>query len=723
MKKKTCNVLSLLLVVALLLSALSFVSAAEKERVLYKWTASTINADREEFASNLVSNSEVDVRWNESGVMYTDQGMQKVVLHNFLNETGVYGGESYGLPQSNGIVAKNLRVDAYPLASTENVKAVDLSFLYAYKPNGKGLNPATSGLLRVYVSKDGMNWFEDWVGVRSAQIVGCGTTQTGETVVYCEIHCEDLMDIDGLTTGDYIWGVRIMPDGETGAARGTFSMCEMTLTGYESQAAFEAAVPARTAPVTITLDEDTVRELLVDTAINSDADSSLGKIADALSVVGESAPASEQGFLNTVQSNLADGIDIKAKDSIIQLIDRIREKDNLLTEEKANQILAEYETIETTSHIVKNLNTPQQIMRAYAKVEPGDLLLRVTETEAEVYMITGCDPAWMLDGVNVDIPNSTMSYLTTNGEYTRGFSDMYVNLDFVPLTVVSGPKTISWQMDVYASMTDGVRVAAISDLALETCEITVGGTTVTLNDLNTIAPVCADKELDDAVAALADGKHEMTVAATNGMGSTQTIVVEFEVKDGKATVLGTVAPDHDAVCRSKAMTDVDKNAWYHEAVDYALANGIMGGYNATTFGPGDTLSRAMVVQVLYNKEGQPAISGKHDFTDVPADQWFNNAVTWGTQKGVMGGYGDGKFGPNDSVTIEQIAVILWNYAGNPAFSGNADSVGAHSGWAANALSWAVENDILESVPYENVTGAATRAQTAQMLMNYLTANG
>ena len=97
--------------------------------------------------------------------------------------------------------------------------------------------------------------------------------------------------------------------------------------------------------------------------------------------------------------------------------------------------------------------------------------------------------------------------------------------------------------------------------------------------------------------------------------------MEFEKKDGKVTVL-TAAANHEATCQSKAMTDVDKNAWYHEAVDYALANGIMGGYNATTFGPNDTLSRAMVVQILYNKEGKPAISGKHDFTDVPADQWL-----------------------------------------------------------------------------------------------------
>lgn len=168
--------------------------------------------------------------------------------------------------------------------------------------------------------------------------------------------------------------------------------------------------------------------------------------------------------------------------------------------------------------------------------------------------------------------------------------------------------------------------------------------------------------------------------------------------------------------------DTEDGAWYSNAVDFVVSNKLMGGYNDTTFGPNDNLSRAMVAQILYNKEGQPAPGSKHDFTDVGFDQWYNSAVTWITQKGVMGGYGNGKFGPDDSVTLEQLAVILWNYSGNPVFTASADSVGAHSSWAANGLAWAVENGMLTSVPYEAVTAKATRAQTAQMLTNYLTGN-
>jgi len=168
------------------------------------------------------------------------------------------------------------------------------------------------------------------------------------------------------------------------------------------------------------------------------------------------------------------------------------------------------------------------------------------------------------------------------------------------------------------------------------------------------------------------------------------------------------------------MLDVPTGAWYYSAVDYAIKNGIMSGYNAISFGPNDTLSRAMVVQMLYNKEGQPGLNGaKHNFPDVPADQWFNNAVTWGSQKGVVSGFGDGKFRPNDYVTVEQVAVILHNYSGKPAAAGEPVGVGKYDDWAKEALNWAVSKGIMKGVPFTNATENATRAQTAQMLMNFL----
>lgn len=178
----------------------------------------------------------------------------------------------------------------------------------------------------------------------------------------------------------------------------------------------------------------------------------------------------------------------------------------------------------------------------------------------------------------------------------------------------------------------------------------------------------------------------------------------------------TLAAKHD--CPAAAMTDVPGDAWYHSAVDWALSNGVMSGFSATGFGPDRTLTRAQVVQVLYNKEGQPALNGQtHSFSDVPADQWYNNAVTWASAKGVVSGYGGGVFKPDDPVTLEQVFVILWNYEGNPPLTGDADAVGPHSEWAGNAIGWAQAMGLMDNLPFKTVLDPAARAQAAQVLMN------
>lgn len=175
----------------------------------------------------------------------------------------------------------------------------------------------------------------------------------------------------------------------------------------------------------------------------------------------------------------------------------------------------------------------------------------------------------------------------------------------------------------------------------------------------------------------------------------------------------------DPSCPTRNMLDVAQHAWYHEAVDYVVSNKLMNGISDQQFGTRQTLTRAQMVQILYNKEGQPAVTGSHSFPDVSAFQWYNNAVTWGTQRGVMSGYGGGTFGPEDDVTLEQVLVILHNYAGKPAITGDADAVGPHSQWAGNAIGWAQATGILDTVIFERITAPATRAQTAQLLMNYL----
>lgn len=132
----------------------------------------------------------------------------------------------------------------------------------------------------------------------------------------------------------------------------------------------------------------------------------------------------------------------------------------------------------------------------------------------------------------------------------------------------------------------------------------------------------------------------------------------------------------------------------------------------------------MLAQILYNKEGKPNVAGNNVFTDVAPGEWYSNAITWAAANNIVGGYGSGLFGPNDNITREQLAVMLWRYAGEPtAISRELHFSDAKevSGYAVSAINWAVENGVINGKG-DNILdpkGFATRAQVAQMLKNYL----
>ncbi len=175
-------------------------------------------------------------------------------------------------------------------------------------------------------------------------------------------------------------------------------------------------------------------------------------------------------------------------------------------------------------------------------------------------------------------------------------------------------------------------------------------------------------------------------------------------------------------CYFKSFTDC-KDEWYHEAVDFVVANGLMNGVGGNRFAPNSTLTRAMVVTVLYRQAGSPAVAEKSTFTDVPADLWYADAVAWAQDMGIVNGVTADRFAPEKEVTREQIAAILWRYAGSPEVEGDmsafkdADDI---SGYAKKAMSWAVSEGIFvgsdgKLTPLKNTT----RAQFACIIMRYL----
>lgn len=174
-------------------------------------------------------------------------------------------------------------------------------------------------------------------------------------------------------------------------------------------------------------------------------------------------------------------------------------------------------------------------------------------------------------------------------------------------------------------------------------------------------------------------------------------------------------------------TDVSSNAWYHSAVDYCAQNGYMNGEAATVFNPTGTVSRAQVVQVLYNLEGQPAVTHPSSFDDVADDIWYADAVSWAQKHGVVDGESPTTFNPDGNVTREQVAVMFRNYAKFKDEDVSSDKsirwyrdYESISTWAKDALSWAVQRGLISGIGDDQLdpTGTCTRAQLAQIIKNY-----
>ena len=172
--------------------------------------------------------------------------------------------------------------------------------------------------------------------------------------------------------------------------------------------------------------------------------------------------------------------------------------------------------------------------------------------------------------------------------------------------------------------------------------------------------------------------------------------------------------------------DVDSGDWFYEAVKYAYEIGMMSGISQVSFGPGDNLTRGMIAQILYSLDEKHASSGSTAFTDILSGAWYADAVSWAAENGLMGGYGDGLFGPEDNITREQMAQILYNYAlymgydvsARGDLSGYRDAAST-SAWARTAMEWAVGSGLFYGYDgWLNPTGTATRAEVAQILMNF-----
>lgn len=174
--------------------------------------------------------------------------------------------------------------------------------------------------------------------------------------------------------------------------------------------------------------------------------------------------------------------------------------------------------------------------------------------------------------------------------------------------------------------------------------------------------------------------------------------------------------------------DVKEGAWYYESVQYVSDKGLMTGYASGNFGPADGLTRGQFATILYRMSGSPSVTYENFFPDVPNGVFYSEAVVWARNAGVITGYAGGNFGPQDPITREMMATILYRYEGSPGADqgllASFPDAGNVSGFAKDGIAWAIGNAIITGDQGKiNPQGRALRAHCATILYRYLGGNG
>ena len=361
---------------------------------------------------------------------------------------------------------------------------------------------------------------------------------------------------------------------------------------------------------------------------------------------------------------------------------------------------------------------------AQAAAQPGDTITEVNATTGGTKYTVTLDYAdgemanslyTVTEGTKLTLPTPSRSGYTFEGWYdgSSRVSSPYKVMKDVTLTA-------EWDYNGSSSSSGSTRyTVSVEDTDNGSVEVSPTraskGSTVTV----TVKPD-EGYELDELTVT--DKNGDSVKLTDKGDGK-----YTFQMPASKVTVeavFTAVEPEPEGL----PFTDVTSGDWFYDAVAYVYDKGMMEGTTDTTFAPAMNLTRSMIAQVLYNLEERPEAPGAAGFPDVAAGAWYADAVNWAAARGIVKGYDTGAFGPEDSVTREQLAAILYRYAqvkgydttrGGMAVREFSDSASI-SDWAQEAMAWAVNAQVLSGKGNGvlDPQGTATRAEVAQMLMNF-----
>lgn len=279
--------------------------------------------------------------------------------------------------------------------------------------------------------------------------------------------------------------------------------------------------------------------------------------------------------------------------------------------------------------------------------------------------------------------------------------------------------------DVSVSLASGASLNAAQQRALgsQAAAATLANASVLVDGASASCPAGSVR-----AAVAVNAADDLTAWSLADDGSISAVGGAYDA--GQQTYAFDVVNGVTAIARFP-FTDVVAGTWYYGAAAYAYNNGLFAGMTPTTFAPNATMTRAMLVSVLWRLAGEPAPKAPNTFVDVPDGAWYTDAVTWAAENGVVSGIGGSRFDPSGFVTREQTAEILYNYAHSKGYdvSARADlttfpDAASVSGWAEEALSWANAAGLINGTVRDGQTildpqGSASRAQVAMILMNYV----
>ena len=367
--------------------------------------------------------------------------------------------------------------------------------------------------------------------------------------------------------------------------------------------------------------------------------------------------------------------------------------------------------------------------------QPGDTVTALNATTTDTCTVTinygyGSNSIIQVaSGTKISLPDpGTRTGYTFNGWRSSADNDLHKAGTSVIITKDT-TFTADWtrnQTDRPSSGSSGSSSSDSGDYLISVDRVSGGRVTVQpgradKGDTVTITVYPNDGyELDELVVTDSRG-NEIDLDARSATRFT------FTMPSGKVTVEASfVREGGQPQVPQTTFADVPASAWYYDAVEYVYENGLMSGVSGGRFAPDDTLTRAMLVQTLYAMEGRPAAASA-GFADVASGDWYASAVNWAAANGVVSGVSETGFGPNNALTREQLALILYRFAqykgydvtGTSDLAAYADGSSV-SGWAAEAMGWAVDAGLISGVGGNQIapTGTASRAQVAQILMNF-----